>query len=462
MAMTLRKLNQAVQWYDGMLLRPEHFQHADRRSEELSAYRFSQAKPYFYGAAHLVIDDVLLDSGLFRISEIEAVMPDGTVVTVDGEGAENLEIDLKEALKALKISEGRTKIYLALPEYRADAASLHAELPRYASAESALVINENTGEEVDRFAVLKPNLKLFIGEKPRSSFVSFPIAEILIEQNTYTLTKFIAPCMQVPLNSDLGSMVLSVIRSLRSKMSFLAERTKSEGASFVGEEAKMYISRMAANLPGLEALLSCNQAHPLDLYVKMCDLAGQLSGLIPSEVPPSFEGYNHDDLQNSFQAIIKYIDFCLQTLREGYTILKFTQEDRVFNLQLDRTIVADRMVIGIKAGLGMSIHDLVEWTTSAVVATKSFVNAIRDKRILGARRSVLDTHDRMKLMPTHDTLLVEILYDRNYIDPLDVLQIFNVADRKEKRPKDIVMYVEKRTLYETETTLSPEDNRTED
>jgi len=42
----LRQLKKAVQWHDGMLLRPEHFQQADRRVEQLRHLQRSKALPY--------------------------------------------------------------------------------------------------------------------------------------------------------------------------------------------------------------------------------------------------------------------------------------------------------------------------------------------------------------------------------------------------------------------------------
>ena len=46
----------AIQWHDGMLLSPQHFQEADRRSERLLAYHAGHAAQYHWGVVHLELD----------------------------------------------------------------------------------------------------------------------------------------------------------------------------------------------------------------------------------------------------------------------------------------------------------------------------------------------------------------------------------------------------------------------
>ena len=98
----LRQLKKAVQWHDGMLLRPEHFQQADRRLEQLQHFQLSKALPHYWGVSHLKIDDVLLTSGTFRLMELDAIMPDGMVVGVNAEDGDHLELDLADYAKQFK------------------------------------------------------------------------------------------------------------------------------------------------------------------------------------------------------------------------------------------------------------------------------------------------------------------------------------------------------------------------
>ena len=105
--------------------------------------------------------------------------------------------------------------------------------------------------------------------------------------------------------------------------------------------------------------------------------------------------------------------------------------------------MTDKLTIGLKGGAQMQEKDLINWVTSSVIATKDFVEGIRDRRILGAGRSLLSGSKQMKLMPSKDMILIEVVYDKAFINPDSELQIFNIADTPLKRPREVVMYVPK-------------------
>ena len=95
--------------------------------------------------------------------------------------------------------------------------------------------------------------------------------------------------------------------------------------------------------------------------------------------------------------------------------------------------------------MNMREKDLIEWATSAVIATRDFVTGVRDKRILGAPRKLLSGSKALKLMPSKDMILLEVVYDHSFINADEEFQIFNVGDTPVKRPTEIVMYVPKKT-----------------
>ena len=91
---TAHDLPEAIQWSEGMLLRPHHFQQATLRQESLLYYHAALIAPFHWGVRHLKIDEVLLVDGGFRVLELEAVMPDGLVVSHPAaEGADLTDID---------------------------------------------------------------------------------------------------------------------------------------------------------------------------------------------------------------------------------------------------------------------------------------------------------------------------------------------------------------------------------
>jgi type VI secretion system protein ImpJ len=107
-----------IQWHEGMLLAPQHFQQSQARTDSLAGWHALAAAPLAWGVRHLEVDTGLLANGLLRILALDAVMPDGTAVWHDANCAEHglLELDLAEHSAAL--DEAPQEIWLTLPRAR--------------------------------------------------------------------------------------------------------------------------------------------------------------------------------------------------------------------------------------------------------------------------------------------------------------------------------------------------------
>jgi len=94
--MNAYEIPDAIQWHEGLLLTPQHFQQLSSRHEALVQYGTSLSAPFCWGVRRFKHHAISLPAGKFRVLELEAVMPDGLVV-VHGfaSGRDDvLEIDL--------------------------------------------------------------------------------------------------------------------------------------------------------------------------------------------------------------------------------------------------------------------------------------------------------------------------------------------------------------------------------
>ena len=110
-----------IQWYEGMLLTPQHFQQAWLRQDALLHYHAARLAPFFYGVRRVEIDGALLVVGMLRVLALEAVLPDGLVVTHPREGGEDLQIDLQPYADQLK--RGPLTVFAVVPVYKPGAAA---------------------------------------------------------------------------------------------------------------------------------------------------------------------------------------------------------------------------------------------------------------------------------------------------------------------------------------------------
>src|SRR6266478_9206480 len=71
-----------VIWSEGLFLRPQHFQQADRYIEKLVRSRVAALRPYPWGITELKLNRDMLSLGKFALLEARGVLEDGTPFSI--------------------------------------------------------------------------------------------------------------------------------------------------------------------------------------------------------------------------------------------------------------------------------------------------------------------------------------------------------------------------------------------
>ncbi|HXZ00143.1 MAG TPA: type VI secretion system baseplate subunit TssK [Stellaceae bacterium] len=441
----LRAIPEAVQWHEGMLLSPQHFQQAALRSELLLAFHLARAMPFHWGVLNLQLDQARLTMGNFRVLALQAILPDGLAVTYPHGDAPPLELDLLPL--AEKLRNTPTKIYLAAPARRPDIVGGTGETARYRSVEGEEVVDQNTGDSPMRLPRLRPNLMLLAGERPSAKYTAMPIAEVSFANDTLQLTPdYVPPMLAVPLDGPLGQLCLKLAQSVRQKASFLADR--AQGAAGGGRQASLLETRSAihclvAGLPPFEAALNTGEAHPFALFVLAAGIAGQLAPLGPGMMPPIFERYDHDDIAIAFRPVLAFIDRVVETISELHMTIAFTQEGNAFRLRLKPAWLDEGdLLIGARGRAGASEADVAQWLEESLIGDSEQIQPMMEARIRGAARTRVIESEALGIVPTRGTLVFRVAADRNFIAANRVLEVANPRDTGGvRRPLEIVLYV---------------------
>lgn len=433
-----------IQWYEGMLLMPQHFQQADQLQNHLLNYNFSLMSPYHWGVVSCAVDPAQLVNGLFRILSLEAILPDGTVVFFPHAPDDVLELDLTSLAK--DIQEVPLKIYLALPESHQGESNEEGALPRYDSVENTLVVDQNTGETPLSVACLKPRIQLTAARTPPARYVCLPLAEIEMRTNTFAQTSYLPPQLCIGLQSPLGEVCLHLVRRIRDKISYLQGKIQNiQAESLLDPQALARIEDVRRHLVmgilPFEAVLNTGNAHPYALFLALTQLVAQGAAIRPTYHPPFFEPYQHANVYKSFEQLALFMDDVLNHIEESYVFAPFTQQDRVYSLALRPEWSTDEFVLGLHAQPHMTEDDLIRWARECLIATDEFVHLAQDNRVLGAPREVVLSVPQLNLVPSRGTILVVVKGDPNFIKKGEVLRLFNISDKPTNRPQEIVLYL---------------------
>ncbi|MDR1910364.1 MAG: type VI secretion system baseplate subunit TssK [Holosporales bacterium] len=420
----------AVQWHEGMLLSPHHFQQTAARTEGLIHYHFQIGRPDAYGVYTLKIDPAALSAGTVLLLHLEALLPDGTLIQYEATQEEKVSYDLKPFLK---LAENKTlRLYVAVAKQRPEDA-VQGAYARYASLEGEEVCDNNTGDNPVRIPRLRPLVRLLTEADVSGRFSAFPLIELQPNEKTPTLTPYIPPCLQAP--EALKDICRAIVKSLREKINYFSERcyaVSSEGATILRP-------LIQSALP-LEALLLTPNISPFALYQGTLQAVAHVLGLTPSQYLVGLPEYQHEDLHTVFTTLQNRVQLALESLKQDYYTIPFNKDAQGFRLSLASSWSDHReLIVGFRKSADMNTNELLNWTRGAQIAAFSKVSTVKDNRVLGAARKVVSSDLELGITAPQDVVLLSIDPESPYLSTQEDLCIFNTG--KSMCPQDVALYV---------------------
>lgn len=435
-------LPEPIQWHEGMLLLPQHFQQLDIRTQQILRYHLNQLAPFYWGVETLQFDETLLTSGNCRLISFRGVLPDGTFIDALPSSSPYLEVDLTQ--ETAQLQGGPLYIYLCLPELNGDSSDILGQLPRFRSVEGQNVVDVNTGDTPVSIPRLELRLELIAAKEPPPKYVSMPIAQVKYDGKVYAFEQYQPPILSVTPSTLLWSLCDKIPTNIRGKLSYIQQKLQSIGQNqnlvTTQHELDTIRIQLLSSLLVFEAYAQINKAHPFSLYCELCSIAGTVSGISRESMPPKFMAYNHNNSLLNFNETISYIQRVLNEVQESYSTLVFNKDDRTFSLQLHPDWTGDEIYVGVQAPPSMPQDKVLSWINNCVIASQDNVEVIRESRTLGANRSVIDSVPSLDLVPPVGITLVGINVDPKSVNFKETLQIFNISDNAAERPQEIFLY----------------------
>lgn len=439
----VKMITDRIEWHEGMLLSPQHFQQLSTRLDTLVAWQTLAAAPFGWGVRRLVLDQGLLSAGLVRVLELEAIMPDGTVLQYAAVNTVHGVLELPLQAYGEHLANEPLDIYVTLPVSGLSRGG--AVSARFRSAGGIPVEDEVSEAEPVMVPRLLPNLSLSAGHIPPGTHTSLRIGTVYKENELFKLSDVLPPLMEVPPSSALWISVANLLGLLRGKAAFVAKQTAVPSSRVDDRlnqlELKDRLRNLLSGLPMAEAVLRTPHLHPLPLYWALCSLLGGLSLLRPGGVPAIPMDYNHNHLSSIFSPLLRTLGEAVSEVSQDYKELKFEFIQGAFELSLDPLWLQQgtQLVVGLR---GSSDKDLTAWMNSAIVGAQSVYPLLRERRILGADRMQVDAAEEIGVRPGTGYLLYAVQLSTALTIAGEKLVIANANEgATAQRPQEMVLFV---------------------
>jgi type VI secretion system protein ImpJ len=335
--------NLPIHWSEGMFLRPQHFQAADRHLTEAISLSVKAGEECSYGIVRLDIDPVALSNRQFELRSCQARMRDGTVVWLefseepDRLSLRDLVVDstgLVSALDEPRQSKDSVRVFLAIPKLDISAANVSPPASPEGSRwrmKSQMVQDDTSGGNEQSVDFRGLNVRLLLSTDDLSGFEVLPIAQLRRASNREEAPEidpdYFPPSLSLDAWPPLGRDVVRGTYDLVSrKVELLAEQAVSRQVGFSSSEPGdidrlFMLSKLLESQAALRVMAFSKGVHPRVAYTELCRLAGQLAVFEPDRRIAELPIYDHDDLATIFRDVKARIEQMMMRV----AVLEFEQ-----------------------------------------------------------------------------------------------------------------------------------------
>ncbi|CUH75073.1 type VI secretion protein, family [Tritonibacter multivorans] len=350
-----------VVWKEGLFLKPQHFQQADRYFEKTLAFALSQTgdQPFPWGIAEVEFDTGQLRQGRLELQKISGVFKDGTLFSAPDLSRLPSEIDVPDG------SMGKT-IWLVLPNASQNGQDIGDESDQatryFVSEEREVVDNARASRSEESLEIAVPRLQLMLRDTAPEGYQSLELGQVaeVRDGTVVTLDQTMPPTgLNLSCHRAYEGYLKAVIGAVEARVEVL-ERYAADPSTGGGMQGKDYLMLMVLNrnLPLLRHLQTLPVVHPERLYTALIALAGELVSFEDRERRVRDYGrYRHDRPKETFLPVVDDIRRFLS--RDVSRAVRLPLEDRKDNrfaaIVEDATLFSRAsFVIEVKADLPLT------------------------------------------------------------------------------------------------------------
>ena len=348
-------------WGEGLLLCPQHLQHATRYHEALLDARLRALHPAPWGVEDLAFDPAALAAGDLKLTRLRATFPDGTVIDLAATGLAPPPI--RRIAPHFPPSAALLPVYLALPELHSDAPNVDpggastqalgldpgvtqaAPSPRFRRLTRPLT-DLSSGADPRPIDLLVPTPLILFGSEPLDGHVLLPIAELRRAPDgaVVVVDAFIPPLLALTASAalraalaDLFAQALARWRALRSECHRRRVGLTDLDPRDLGR--LLLLQALGRALPRLAQIVDAPTASPRDAFDALLALAGELAAFTSEGDLAALPRYRHDDLRATFGPLlaglraqihaalrVDYIDLALAPQGDGLWVAELTDD----------------------------------------------------------------------------------------------------------------------------------------
>jgi len=347
-----------VHWFEGMFLKPHHFQAADRFTRERIRESEDWLHPHDWGLRSVRFDEDAIANYALRLTSCQARFKDGTTLSIPDEAA----LDPLE-LRPVLAQQAEVMVYLAIPAWQPGRANAQRAVteqsPRYLVGAMECP-DENTGGDEEEIEFRNVQARLLVENQLTPGYEILPLARITRSSSDQAPPRidraYVPPVLGVDAWVSLHDEVQSLFRQLEAWLDQEAAQVVGRKIAFDSQvlgDAERILKLSVLNTASAvwQSILFTRGLHPMLMYQELCRLLGQLSIFGETRRPIKIPSYDHDAIGPIYATVIAEIRRLLGELGQvPFEKRYFKLEGPRFQVQLDPdwTLETTKLYIGVE------------------------------------------------------------------------------------------------------------------
>lgn len=430
----IQPVTPAVQWFEGMLLSPQHFQQNNLYVEQLLFHQLQRVSPFYYGFLDLSFDLPALADKLVRVRQLHGVMPDGTIVNYQKSDTQiaasrqaELTLDLNDIAEMPAMQPFH--IYLAIATQR-DSSNYggHEEFRRYDSVNSGKVKDihdENNQVDVPR---LELKLQLITEAQLSPNYACLPL--LLLQRKhdgSYQRLDYTPPCLRInplvsetPAQSEIWQKVEQKLGRLRTKANERRDYFSGGGSrkTPLSNMQKLELLTITRHLPKLQIMINSQSCHPFDFYLALVDMCAAMAAVQGDGIASDYRNYSHEKLDDVFAGPLNDLDDVIYQMELDFEISTFIREQQnAFSCKLVEHDFAQPLYLSFRMATGVTREQASSWIENAYISGSEQQENLLLNRITGLSRTKVSEFEELGVKENDDEVLFLVELNERYCPP---------------------------------------------
>lgn len=359
--------NHAIHWAEGLFLRPQHFQTAERNLGEQIRLSEDWNVSYSYGIRRIEIDEDALANWRLVLRTCHIRLHDGSHVRFP----EDANLSPTDLPKNAFDRQDRVMVYLGIPQLklgRNNAEHSGGDLSTRYLVDSVEIEDENQAGNSQMLEVRWTNARLLIGDDHLSGYEALPVMRLrrgtMAEAPPEIDPEYIPPVLACDAWPILKNEIVdAIVNQVGSRVESLKRAMFDRNVAFESghrEDLEIIFKLHALNsaLGYLWNLPVVKGIHPLTAYMELCRVVGMLAIFWPERRMPEVPRYDHDDLGGCFYAVKRLLQ---ETGAKGPEVVKrlFTGAGLQMQVRMEREWLEPNWVFFIGVESKLSYNEVV-------------------------------------------------------------------------------------------------------